>query len=173
MQKLLESNVIYLNSKLLQKVECFQIYKMYSRKAPKIWKALFAEWCWEVTGACLLYCLFGARLPVLPAKRGLGLSQRSQRLSRSSSSPLHTPAIRQAAKQTDEVNREMLPRVFWDVTATDATLTPRTWHSVTTLLCLHNQLHFDLFWKGRWGGDIVHMITHKIMFVSSNTGATV
>lgn len=46
------------------------------------------------------------------------------RLSRRFSSPLHTLAIRQAAKQTDEVNREMLPCVFWDVTATDAMLTP-------------------------------------------------
>lgn len=57
-------------------------------------------------------------------KGGLGLSTACALTEPALLLAVHTPAIRQAAKQTDEVNRETFPRVFWDVTATDATLTP-------------------------------------------------
>lgn len=59
----------------------------------------------------------------------------------------------------------------------------QSWHWRLTqcdnLLCLHSQIHFDLFWEekrkggGRSGVDTVHMITHKIMFVSSNSSVTI
>lgn len=52
------------------------------------------------------------------------------------------------------------------------------WHRRLTqcdsLLCLHSRFHFDLSWRWREeaGDDTMHMITHKIMFVSSNSGVT-
>lgn len=60
----------------------------------------------------------------------------------------------------------------------------QSWHWRLTqcdnLLCLHSQIHFDLFSgkkrrkrRGRSGVDTVHMITHEIMFVSSNSSVTI
>lgn len=71
-----------------------------------------------------MHVCFGPDSLLFPANRGLGLSAACAPTEPALLCAVHTPAIRQAAKQTDEVNRETFPRVFWDVTATDATLTP-------------------------------------------------
>lgn len=66
----------------------------------------------------------------------------------------------QAGCQTNRWSQqqEMLPRVFWDVTATVANADTNTWHCVTADCC-----------RRRRGA---HMITRQIMFVSGDSNVT-
>lgn len=115
------------------------VYKIYSRQAENTYDAWTTSLCEkEDMDACSVSVCVCARKPetemrvclgpdsLLPSEGGLDLSAACAETEPALlfSSPLHTPAIRQPAKQTDEVNRETFPCVFWDVTATDATLTP-------------------------------------------------
>lgn len=146
------------------------------QKSPKDPACLFVGWCGEVTGACLLRCLFGSRLPCSPSKAGIRLVGV---FADWAGAPLRHYTLQQSGrlpnKQMKSTERRFLvPSEMW--LRQMQRWHPHTWHSVTTLLCLHSQLHFDLFRKtGRevGEGDTAHMITHKIMFVSSNSGVTV
>lgn len=102
------------------------------------------------------------RVCLRPAKGGLGLTAACAPTEPAlSPRAVHTPAIRQAAKQTDEVNRETFPCVFWDVTATDATLTPTldtVWQPTVSTQPASTLTYFEggFGWGGSGGWHCAH-----------------
>ena len=153
---------------------CSSINKMYSRQDRKNVNALV---CCNMGdrrhGRLQFHCLFGATFPPFPRQRRIRLV--GGVCTDWAGTPLRHYTLQQSGRLP---NKQMKSTERCFLVSSEMWLQQmQRWHRRLTqcdnLLCRH----FDLFWRKRGGegagADTVHMITHKIMFVSSNRSVTV